>query len=133
MKIAELTHQQIFTKTLNHLRKQNCRAIVDEASGECIYKGKVNGKTVKCAVGYWIPKNKYNPKIEGVGICSKLSLSNIGLNVRSILQEIGFTDKQIDILKHLQSLHDDAVDMQDMEESFRIYSEKNELYYKAKT
>jgi hypothetical protein len=58
-----ITAQQIFDDTVRHLHAQGGPAREPDGSG-CMYLAP-DGR--KCSVGYWIPKDRYTPRIEGLG------------------------------------------------------------------
>lgn len=58
-----ITAQEVFDRTVRHLHMQGGPAM--GVGGQCQYLGD-NG--VKCAVGYWIPDDKYDLGYEGCPI-----------------------------------------------------------------
>lgn len=54
-----ITAQEIFDRTVRHLHDQGQKC----GNGTtCLYRGENN---LRCAVGYWIPDDRYTAKIEG--------------------------------------------------------------------
>lgn len=90
-----LTDQQVVDKVYAHLKKQGKRAWTEETG--CIYRLKVDGKIMKCAVGALIPKKLYSNKIEG------RNASNLNYDLGFEL----FDKNQIGLLGNLQRMHDD--------------------------
>ena len=123
-----LTLQEIFDKVSRHLLQQKARSMMSSSTGGsqlCAYRG-TNG--LCCAVGFLIPDDKYNPKMEGNGICDISEGANL---LRNVLHDSGIdvpTDVDIDederydhfneevwedatptlgLLKDLQRMHDE--------------------------
>lgn len=100
--------QQIFDDTVRHLHRQGCAAKMDVVSESghtmpsCAYRGK-NG--TKCAVGYWIPDDRYSDCLEGNGIGPSRAK---GSPLLALPDEIQDTEGVVDLLKGLQAAHDNA-------------------------
>ncbi len=107
------TRQEIFNQVCNHLLTQKEKAINGPA---CVYLAP-DGK--QCAVGCLIPKEYYDPEIEGFGLCvvdQKVSVGR-GLmyqenKLKMILMEsLEMTEndfkENITFLRELQRIHDD--------------------------
>ena len=57
-----MNNQEFFDKTMEHLRKQG----VPSAQGDrCLYRGPAG---TKCAIGFHIPDELYEPEMEGIGV-----------------------------------------------------------------
>ena len=85
------TAQQIFDKTLHHLRKQGVAAI--DENGKCSYRTESGAS---CAVGCHIPDAKYSPSLEGKRA-----------NASKVLEATGFIGQGHGVLlNHLQACHD---------------------------
>lgn len=81
-----LTLQEIFDKVSHHLLKQKARSMISSSTGGsqlCAYRGS-NG--LCCAVGFLIPDDKYDPNMEGGGICD---IGEASLLVRNVLYDSG--------------------------------------------
>ena len=91
-----MTKQQIFNKVARHLLRQRKKA---EAGSICRYR---TDDGLKCAVGVLIPNAKYKPEFEG---------SMIGISDETESDEIrkaaGISERQIDLARALQNVHDD--------------------------
>lgn len=83
--------QEIFDKTAEHLFTQGNPATAFGAYG-CQYRGSDN---TKCAFGFWIPDDEYQPDLEGQ-------------NVNSEILQNAFPDilNHFSIIKNLQMTHD---------------------------
>jgi hypothetical protein len=64
------TAQEIFTKTVQHLRKQGRRAINPDDGG-CAYRG---SDGTSCAVGCHIANEDYTPDMESHGLATLIAL-----------------------------------------------------------
>lgn len=66
--MMQFSLQEVFDRTVQFLAAQGQPA-VDCLSGGCKYRGQGNGqKSVKCAIGAWIPDATYAAVMEGAGI-----------------------------------------------------------------
>ena len=60
------TAQEVFDRALNHLRKQGCRSVNDDAFGEhCVYW---NEDGLHCGIGIFIRPEEYRSWMEGIPI-----------------------------------------------------------------
>lgn len=117
--------QEIFDKTVNHLRQQGEKATKD-GGHSCQYRLVKNGKTLKCAVGVHIPDEKYsanlenNPLYHGSGMIWKF------------LGDLGFSEQERYLLHQLQKAHD-QYSKYHWEEEFESIAEKYNLVYSKAT
>ena len=89
-----MTNQEIFDTAVTHLRKQN-RKSIDETKN-CLYRGPDG---TKCAVGCFIPDDKYSSRMEGESIDT---LGKEYLFIRNL-----FSAEQICmLLSDIQTIHD---------------------------
>ena len=86
--LPEATAQQVFDQAAEHLLKQNKRS--SAPGGGCMYR---NENGLKCAAGCFVADDEYWPKMEGG---SWDSLAGAGV----------VTDAHMDLIKHLQIVHD---------------------------
>lgn len=112
MEIAE-----IFTTVAGHLLKQNERSMIEPTSGidpaTCAYRGQ---RGLKCAAGFLIPDDKYDPVMEGAAVVTVRHEKSIPHQERNVegsnkiydaLQSIGVdTEKKMQLVRDLQSTHD---------------------------
>lgn len=92
------THQQIFSTTLKHLRKQGKPSMRVRKSDECAYRGKDGAM---CALGVHILDQFYHSKLESAGMRAKGVLSALTLS------GVDATDtKTCNLLHALQRAHD---------------------------
>lgn len=86
----KVTPQQFFTETLNYLRSQKFPSVVGD---RCVFRSR-NGN--KCAIGYWIPDDKYKHEYDG---------PTFGL--KDILAELPhLSEVPYNLAGDMQSLHD---------------------------
>ena len=119
-----MTNQEIFDKVLTHLRKQGKRAI-DVNDEVCMYRGHEPGTS--CAAGCLIKDEFYSKEFEG---CIVNSANDRGIKLRQALQDSGVTPDQFDLVRDLQSTHDN-IDPDRWENQFKITSTKFNLIYTA--
>jgi len=99
------TNQEIFTNVVTNLLKQNAKSegIMPSGSISCAYRGK-NG--MKCAAGWELPDEHYNPEFENLTVYIPLS-SLTGVNQLVLkFRELGYTDDNLQLLRDLQYIHD---------------------------
>lgn len=97
---------EIQQEVIKRLKEQGCRGTESDGEG-CHYRTS-NG--MKCAVGVLIPDDLYNPNMEGYQV-STLFAEHTELHslfAPEILEEA------INLLEHLQALHDYQSDFNDM-------------------
>lgn len=94
------TAQEVFDETAQHLFTQG-RQAASSVTNVCKYRMRDRGKTLKCAVGYWIPDNSYNKKFERK-ICDALPTIANSLGITLPREIIEYTD----LLGRLQIVHD---------------------------
>lgn len=109
------TRQEIFDGTVNHLRKQGVKSY-DLISTRCFYRGP-NG--TKCAVGWAIPDELYDPAIECAGTVDGL--------VKLDKKFKDFKDHESLWFK-LQKIHD-RVDINNWEDAFADCAKNLKLIY----
>lgn len=101
---------EVFNKVKGHLLTQNKRSTSPMNDRYCAYRGK-DGR--KCAIGIFIPDDKYTEQFENIGLNLNIEFdteSRKGELIRVLGAEIGFeeTDKCfIRYLASLQRLHDE--------------------------
>ena len=87
-----MNNQEFFDKTMEHLRKQG----VSSARGaSCLYRGP---EGTRCAIGFHIPDDMYNLRMEGAGV------SNLLQNypeLKSLFESV-----TPGLLSEMQTLHD---------------------------
>lgn len=94
-----MTREEIFTEFVKHLSQQNTRASeLDNPDDGCMYRAELDGKTYKCAVGFFIPDSVYSPSMEGQ-FASSLVYNYIPMLPKWMPEEVEFLGK-------LQHLHD---------------------------
>lgn len=94
-----LSKQEIFDRVINHLRTQGQRSgsiLYDEF--QCMYCGPNN---LKCAVGILINPEKYNSYWDRSGGSSIKVLFEA-----EALPDIELTEENLELLVHLQTVHD---------------------------
>ena len=91
-----MTNQEILNKAVKGLASQGFeRSMWPDGKPGCAYHG---DKGRKCAVGWLIPDEKYEARIEGRGV----------YDVRLLLGLSEFNDDQVPFLEQLQLAHDRA-------------------------
>jgi hypothetical protein len=111
--------QATFDKVVNHLRRQNARAM--GAFGLCRYRV-VNGR--RCAVGCLIPDDKYSPSLEG----QSLDLPDSSQDLRAILEQEGH---DVSLVRQLQMIHDTVL-IHHWETEFEKLAGKYKLNFQRK-
>ena len=109
--LPQATAQQVFDQVVNHLLKQNKRA-VKEGTSSCQYRGA--GKT-KCAAGCLIANDEYDEAMENKGWLSMVS--------NEFAPEI-----HKDLIFELQKIHDNH-DIKRWEEELKFFAFKNKLQF----
>lgn len=99
--------QELFNKIYLGLKSQNFEqsAVYENDNLRCLYRGP-NG--LKCAVGFLIPDEKYNESIE--------HMSPWNLVVEGIVKS------DLNFLREMQSIHDNACDPEDMRLELESYA-----------
>jgi hypothetical protein len=117
--------QNTFNTVVEHLRRQGRQSIRGHS---CLYRGP-EGR--KCAAGWLIPDDLYEPEMEGT-LVSTGTLDSNGderpdtLNaVSRVLRELGH---DLELVRHLQSVHD-AGTPDEWERRFCDLSQTFELVY----
>jgi hypothetical protein len=102
--------QKVYDDTVRHLHRQGKASkskVVSQSSGHamiaCAYRGLEN---TKCAVGYWIPDDRYSPLIEGQTVSR--SIGKLDSPLRCLPAEL-VTQDILEILRELQIAHDNAL------------------------
>jgi len=113
-----LTNQEIFDGTMKHLRTQNCKSVDPANSSRCLYRGSNN---TKCAVGYWIPDELYDPKMEDSSARHLIDMEWIPKMDKS----------HKSLASSLQYIHD-GYPVMDWEERFQIVAREFNLKYTPK-
>lgn len=85
--------QEVFDQSIGNLLKQNKRS-ENRDFGGCLYSSKVEGEVLKCAAGWLISDEEYNPEFEGNTWARLVKLYNI-------------SDNHISLIESLQYIHDD--------------------------
>jgi hypothetical protein len=88
--------QEIFDKTLFHLRKQKVASV--NAEGGCMYRGP-NG--VRCAAGIHIPPEIYDPEMEG------LTVDRLIDRLIDFPEVLDYFQENTWLLVQMQTAHDD--------------------------
>lgn len=111
-----MNSQEVFDKVVNHLRKQNTKAM---NGSMCSYRG-ANG--TKCAVGCLMEDNEYSPLFEGNDIYRILKRESIAPSLTQKLLP------HLSLLERLQGIHDiDPVCK--WEEEFKLTAKHFKLIY----
>lgn len=124
-----MTNQEIFDKTVAHLRAQGEKAVLP--NGQCCYRTEKDGKVLKCALGCHIPDDKYQFKFEGVALTVGSENDNGSLlfrSFRNFMYDLGFTRENLELLRELQTVHD-GVPVERWEESFQSRAALFNLIY----
>lgn len=112
---AALGLQHVFDVMVNHLRKQQARAVNEK--GNCRYK---TADGSMCAVGCLIAEEEYEQDLE------TLSLENtIGYLMAGQLQP----QRLKSLLWHMRQLHDDTTDVTEWEPAFKLLAAEFDLIY----
>lgn len=117
-----MTEQELFDRVATHLLTQNRKSI--NRLGNCAYRINLGRSTLMCAVGCLISEDRYDKRMEGVGVgalqfvgkTNELrvdpdteALDEVQENALNLLvqrlQEVG-AGEHIELLKQLQSIHD---------------------------
>ena len=98
-----MTHQEIFDKVATHLLTQKKQAVSDE--GVCLYR---TPSGLSCAVGCLIPDDLYTPAIETgtPGNWHGGEERHAGKHLAVILEAAGFVEGDMQLLRRLQTVHD---------------------------
>lgn len=102
-----LTHQQVFDKSARHLMLQKRRSVVlhgadiDEEREICAYRGQNN---LMCAIGPFIPDEKYTTALEGYGVSAFFATYGSERDLKNCF--VGLADEHLDLLIELQHAHD---------------------------
>lgn len=91
--LEESTEQEVFDFVAHHLLTQNEKAM--DVSGNCLYKLKLDNKTLKCAAGCLIPDEDYQKFIEEDSWLS-------------VIEKLSVTEKYKELILDLQHLHDNC-------------------------
>lgn len=92
--------QAVFDATVRHLARQGGPSIKrNDGAWTCMYRGAGDRK---CSVGFWIPDERYSPRMEKTPITDGLK-SQI---VQAALPEPMRTKRILNLLEMLQQAHD---------------------------
>jgi hypothetical protein len=94
-----LTPQEVFDQTVEHLHRQGGPAMDNSSPPTCVYRGKYDRR---CAIGFWIPDDKYKPELESLALHSTSISADIGSYLRPEVRSRSL----IRILQELQRSHD---------------------------
>ena len=96
----EYTPQRVFDETVRHLASMPGPSMVSRPSGKlCAYRG-IGGS--RCAVGYWIPDDSYDSKLEATAVNGATG----SRKVQIVLPEPLRTRPMLNLLGELQRAHD---------------------------
>ena len=111
-----MNNQEFFDKTLAHLKQQG----VPSARGaSCLYRGP---EGTRCAIGFHIPDDMYNLRMEGAGV------SNLLQNYPELRHLFkGVSDE---LMIELQGLHDNYLGTSYFEERVEKIAARYHLAYK---
>ena len=110
-----MNNQEFFDKTMEHLRKQGVRS----ARGtSCLYRGP---EGTRCAIGFHIPDDMYNLRMEGAGVSNLLQKYP---ELRSLFESV-----TPGLLSDMQTLHDTWMPV-GMEGRAKAIASKYALTYK---
>lgn len=110
-----LTHQQVFDKSARHLMQQKRRSVVLHKQRSamlhradiykeqeiCAYRGQNN---LMCAIGLFIPDEKYTVALEGYNVSAFFGDSGLVRHLKNHF--VGLADEHLDLLNELQDAHD---------------------------
>jgi hypothetical protein len=97
----KITAQKVFNETVRHLHKQGKRAVgLDPRNGIMYCQYRAPGG-LRCAVGYWIPDDKYNPWWDEISYTSIEDVVH-GAKLKHL-------EPHVELLADLQSAHDAAL------------------------
>ena len=111
-----MTKQETFDLVVNGLREQGRKSLGPD--GDCAYRS-CDG--LKCAVGMIIPDELYDEGMEGIGV---------GMLAREFPSLMPTVSPNIDILEHLQSIHDFSP-VEQWESDFKALAAEHGLTYPA--
>jgi hypothetical protein len=114
-----LTKQEIFTKAYAGLKSQGFERSTGGRRGACMYRGE-NG--MKCAVGWPIPDDKYDPTIEGTSACDMVVINGLEDHF-----DIWTDSSNYDFIINLQECHDKGKTPAMMERNLRHFAKLHEL------
>lgn len=103
------TRQEIFDKAWTGLESQGF--LQSKEPGRCMYRG-FGGR--RCAVGWCIPDEKYDPGFEGRGPTTE------------ICEAVGLPDA-LGFLTNLQKTHDEGYTPKGMEQNLRRFAREHNL------
>lgn len=112
-----MTLQEIFDHSVDGLRAQNYQPSNDPIKG-CLYRGP-NG--LKCAAGFCIPDEVYEPVME-----QEVIEAVIGKSLA--LQELFPTEDHENLLRRLQGIHD-SYPPRDWEEEWKLLAARYDVIY----
>jgi hypothetical protein len=92
-----LSLQQVFDRVAKHLAKQKVPSKNDRG---CRYRVKKDGKVLKCAMGIFMPKSKYDARVESK-IINCMRLAEFALFE-------GLDPRHMDKYRQLQIIHDNS-------------------------
>ncbi len=116
-----LTPQEIFTKVVNHLRKQRRQAV--SSNGTCMYRA----GDLRCAAGCLIDDIYYDERIEAQSVIhleSEYPSFEPQKNLlREVLEKSGRSFKDFELVFDLQCVHDGNPEVERWEARFRQLAE----------
>lgn len=126
-KVASSSFQQIFDFVVSNLLKQNAKSVMPvvdiDYSPSCSYRGE-DGK--KCAAGFLIPDDKYEPRFEHQSVCSTPV-------IRAIIEDFDRHNKnhsrKQEFIRQMQSIHD-TYEPEEWPHQFQKLAKKKRLTYK---
>ncbi len=92
------TKQETFDKVVRALRKQGSKAM--NSQRQCVYR---TTDGCKCAAGHLIPDDRYEPSMEGLGVCDFEKGGSDPTPLELLLKELGY---DLDLVADLQACHD---------------------------
>ena len=108
--------KEVIKLTLDHLADQGCTSY-DSFNHECLYRGP---EGTKCAVGFWISDDEYEPRLEGAGVVDLIK-------VLPPCPLKDFLTRHQTILSELQEFHDsflpDKFTSESMRSAYKRYIE----------
>jgi len=107
-----MTNQEIFDQVTRHLLTQQKKSI--DHTGCCSFRGE---RGLKCALGIFIPNNKYKADLEGYEFGT----------INEMLK-LGFGPEQTSFMYSLMSIHD-RIPVDGWESSLRQVAIDNELEF----
>lgn len=112
-----MTNQEIFNRVWEHFITNGNPRAYNVGMKKCLYKDHANG--AKCAIGIFIPEDKFNPEMNNVGAVSSLNVDYPKL-LNEMFGELPTRKEEDDRMEFLESLQD-AHDLSNSAEEFKDF------------